>query len=67
LFVEPVPIRGTCSGRGSVVEAGPGDFVHVPAQAVHRESNPTDRAATAIIARGGMGVPTVNVDAPGDA
>jgi len=51
-------------GGRSVVDAGTGDFVHVPAQAVHRESNPTDRPATAIIARAGIGVPTVNVDAP---
>jgi uncharacterized RmlC-like cupin family protein len=51
-------------GGRSVVEAGPGDFIHVPAHVVHRESNPTDESATAIIARAGTGVPTVNVDGP---
>lgn len=51
-------------GGQSVVDASAGDFVHVPAHAVHRESNPTDRLATAVIARAGAGVPTVNVDGP---
>ena len=54
------------SGGQSVVDAGPGDFVHVPALVIHRESNPTDHTATAIIARAGTGVPTVNVDGPED-
>jgi uncharacterized RmlC-like cupin family protein len=51
-------------GGRSVVDAGPGDFVHVPANVVHRESNPTGQRATAVIARAGVGVPTVNVDEP---
>jgi uncharacterized RmlC-like cupin family protein len=49
---------------GSVVEAGPGDFVHVPAHTVHRESNPSDEVATAVIARAGEGPVTVNVHGP---
>ena len=52
------------AGGRSVVDAGPGDFIHVPAHVVHRESNPTGQRATAVIARAGAGVPTVNVDAP---
>jgi uncharacterized RmlC-like cupin family protein len=52
------------AGGESVVDAGPGDFVHVPAHVVHRESNPTDELATAVISRGGSGVPTVNVNGP---
>ena len=51
-------------GGGSVVDAGPGDFIHVPPHTVHRESNPTGQRATAVIARAGAGVPTVNVDGP---
>jgi uncharacterized RmlC-like cupin family protein len=51
-------------GGASVVEAGPGEFIHVPAHAVHRESNPSRERATAVIARAGTGVPTVNVDGP---
>ena len=42
----------------------PGDFVHVPAFTVHRESNPTDEPSVAVIARAGGGIPTVNVDPP---
>ncbi len=51
-------------GGRSVVDAGPGEFIHVPPHVVHRESNPTGRVATAVIARAGVGVPTVNVDGP---
>lgn len=51
-------------GGAEVVDAGPGDFVHVPPHVVHRESNPADRVATAVIARAGAGAPTVNVDGP---
>jgi uncharacterized RmlC-like cupin family protein len=40
--------------------------VYVPAFTVHRESNPTDQASLAVIARAGGGIPTVNVDPPVD-
>jgi uncharacterized RmlC-like cupin family protein len=46
------------------VEAVAGDFLHVPAHTVHRESNPGDATSTAVIARAGTGVPTVNVEEP---
>jgi uncharacterized RmlC-like cupin family protein len=51
-------------GGETSVDAGSGAFVHVPAHTVHRESNPTDETSTAVIARAGSGVPTVNVDGP---
>jgi uncharacterized RmlC-like cupin family protein len=51
-------------GGSSVVEAGPGEFIYVPPYVVHRESNPSDQLATAVIARSGSGLPTVNVDGP---
>jgi uncharacterized RmlC-like cupin family protein len=51
-------------GGEQVVDAGPGDFVHVPAGAVHRESNPDETPSTAVIARAGQGPPTINVDGP---
>ena len=51
-------------GGESVVEARPGDFVHVPARVVHRESNLGDVVSRAVIARAGEGAPTVNVDGP---
>ena len=47
-----------------VVEGGPGDFLRVPAGAIHRESNPDDQPARAVIVRCGTGEPTVNVDGP---
>ncbi|HEX3826962.1 MAG TPA: cupin domain-containing protein [Sporichthyaceae bacterium] len=51
-------------GGATAVRAEPGDFIHVPAHTVHRESNPTGAMSTAVIARSGTGVPTVNVDGP---
>ena len=52
------------SGGGHVVEAGPGDFLHVPAGAVHREANPGPGASRAVVVRCGSGTLTVNVDGP---
>ena len=47
------------------VEAGPGDFLHVPAHTVHRELNPDATTSTAVIARAGDdSPPTVNVEGP---
>ena len=51
-------------GGASVIDAGAGDFVHVPRGAIHREGNPTDRVATLVVVRAGSGVPTINVDGP---
>jgi uncharacterized RmlC-like cupin family protein len=45
-------------------EALPGDFVHVPRGAVHRESNPTDQPADIVVVRSGTGESVVNVDGP---
>ncbi len=51
-------------GGRDVVEGGPGDFLHVPAGAVHRESNPGDSPSRAVVVRCGSGEPTTNVDGP---
>lgn len=51
-------------GGREVVEAEPGDFVHVPRGAVHRESNPGDGESAIVVVRAGRGVPTVNVEGP---
>ena len=51
-------------GGSHVVEAGPGDFLRVPAGAVHRESNPADEPGRAVIVRCGSGDPTFNTDGP---
>jgi len=47
-----------------VVQGDPGDFVHVPAHTVHRESNPTAETAVAVLVRRGTGPVVVNVDRP---
>ena len=52
------------AGGSAAVDAREGDFVHVPAGAVHRESNPESAEAVLIVMRAGTGVPTVNVDGP---
>lgn len=65
LYVVTGTLRPEFGPQGrSVLDAGPGSFVHVPANTVHRESNPGGRASTAVIARAGTGQPTVNVDGP---
>jgi uncharacterized RmlC-like cupin family protein len=47
-----------------VVLAGPGDFVHVPAHTVHRESNPGPDTAEVVLVRRGTGPVVVAADAP---
>jgi uncharacterized RmlC-like cupin family protein len=51
-------------GGRETVEAGPGDFVRVAPQTVHRETNPSDRESEIVVVRAGTGVPVVNVDGP---
>jgi uncharacterized RmlC-like cupin family protein len=53
-------------GRGGAesFDAGPGDFVFVGKQLVHRESNPSNEPATIVVVRAGEGEPVVNVDGP---
>ena len=62
LYVVSGVMRLECEGLEGYVDAHPGDFVHVPALTVHRESNPGDQPSVAVIARAGGGIPTVNVD-----
>jgi len=66
LYVVSGVLRLEFEGYDGYVEAGAGDFVHVPAFTVHRESNPTDEPSFAMIVRAGGGIPTVNVDPPQD-
>lgn len=51
-------------GGAEVLEAGPGDFLHVPKGAIHREGNPTDDESHFVVVRGGHGPPTINVPGP---
>lgn len=64
LYVVAGILRLEYEGMDGHVDALPGDFIHVPAFTVHRESNPGDAPSLAVIARAGGGIPTVNVDAP---
>jgi len=51
-------------GGRDAVEAGTGDFLHVPKYAIHREANPRDEESHVVVVRTGDGPPTVNVDGP---
>jgi uncharacterized RmlC-like cupin family protein len=51
-------------GGAEVVDAGPGDFLHVPKGAIHRESNLSREASELVVVRAGHGPPTINVDGP---
>jgi uncharacterized RmlC-like cupin family protein len=56
------------SGHGgeSVLEANPGDFLYVPREAIHRESNPGDVESQIAVVRVGHGPTVINVRAPGN-
>ncbi len=64
LYVVSGVMRLEFEGHEGYLEAHAGDFVHVPAHTVHRESNPADETSVVVIARAGEGLPTVNVDPP---
>jgi len=51
-------------GGSEVIDARPGDFLFVPRGSIHRESNPSDVEATAVVVRSGRGEPVVNVEGP---
>jgi len=51
-------------GGRDVVEAGPGDFVRVPKNTVHRENNPSGTEGKFVVIRFGTGPPNTNVDGP---
>jgi uncharacterized RmlC-like cupin family protein len=59
-------VRGVfrVESASGVVEAAAGDFVHVPAHTVHRESNPSAETAEVVLVRRGAGPVVVNVDGP---
>jgi len=66
IYVVSGVMRFEFDGHDGHLDAEAGDFVHVPAHTVHRESNPTDQPSLAVVARFGGGVPTVNVEGPND-
>jgi uncharacterized RmlC-like cupin family protein len=62
LYVVSGILRLEFDGSDGYLDAEAGDFIHVPAFTIHRESNPTDEPSIAIIARAGGGIPTVNIE-----
>ena len=64
LYVVEGILRLEFEGFDGHLDAHAGDFVHVPAFTVHRESNPGDLPSLAVVARAGGATPTVNVEAP---
>lgn len=64
IYVVSGVMRLEFEGHDGHLDAAAGDFVHVPAYTVHRESNPTEQPTVAVLARAGGGIPTVNVDGP---
>lgn len=65
IYVAAGSLRMESGAGGScVVEAGAGDFLHVPPGAIHRESNPGQVESHLVVVRAGHGVPTVNVGGP---
>ncbi|HEV8571494.1 MAG TPA: cupin domain-containing protein [Actinomycetota bacterium] len=51
-------------GGSELLEAGPGDFLYVAPEAIHRESNPTDQESQIVVVRSGSGEPVINVEGP---
>ncbi|MBI3970849.1 MAG: cupin domain-containing protein [Chloroflexi bacterium] len=49
-------------GGRDACDAQPGDFIHVPKGAIHRESNPSDVEQVLVLVRVGTGAPVFNVD-----
>jgi uncharacterized RmlC-like cupin family protein len=65
IYVIDGALRMESGSNGeSVVEAGSGDFLHIPKGAVHRESNPEATASHIVVVRSGTGPPVINVDGP---
>jgi uncharacterized RmlC-like cupin family protein len=54
-------------GGNSRVKAGPGDFLHVPKGAIHREGSPSDEESHVVVVRAGHGPAVVNVAWPAPA
>lgn len=54
------------AGGREHVEAGPGDFLHIPSQAVHREASGGPEGAESVVFRVGSGQLLFNVEGPED-
>ena len=68
IYVVSGALRMESGPGGAVVaDARPGDFVHVPRGAIHRESNPEDTESRVVVVRSGQGPVVINVDGPASA
>ena len=67
IYVIDGTLRMESGSNGeNVVDAGPGDFLHVPKGAVHRESNPGSTQSRIVVVRAGHGPAVINVDGPAE-
>lgn len=65
IYVLSGRIRIECGPGGhTVLDAGPGDFLFIPAREIHREGNPLDETSEIVVVRGGQGEVVVNVERP---
>jgi uncharacterized RmlC-like cupin family protein len=65
IFVVSGHLRIECGPGGrTVLDAGPGDFLLIPAREIHREGNPSDQPSEIVVVRAGQGEVVVNVDRP---
>ena len=65
IYVASGRVRLECGLDGhEIIEASVGDFIHVPAGAIHRESNPGDTTSSLVLLRVGTGSTTINTVGP---
>jgi uncharacterized RmlC-like cupin family protein len=65
IYILSGRIRIECGPGGrTVLDAGPGDFLLIPAREIHREGNPADAPAEIVVVRSGQGEVVFNVDGP---
>lgn len=65
IYVLKGRVRVECGVAGeTVLDAGPGDYIYLPAWEVHREGNDSDEVNEVLLVRAGVGEINVNVDAP---
>jgi uncharacterized RmlC-like cupin family protein len=69
IYVVDAPCGWGRDDQGEALwsRAGPGDFLHVPKGAIHREGNPGDEESRLVVVRAGHGPAVVNVDGPATA
>jgi len=65
IYVASGRLRMESGPRGQeAIEATEGDFLYVPAGAVHREANPGEDESQLVVVRAGQGPTTINVEEP---